>query len=240
MEDRDSLQIRHPLSMSQDRLLPLMVTMLIVLALLFFIAGFVQFYYLNQMIEKGPKLEASALVDDHFKLLDSTTPEQQLDFIRWKTLSLLEGHAVQQRYHQAKIFLMSRIWTRYLGFITGMTLALVGASFILGKLREPESRLGMDQSFFKISIITASPGLILTILGTSLMIMAMMSRSDIYVKDLNLYTKSWFKTTSHKRKNKLVVGTPEPFNKAKKIKDKDKEKIISKLRNKLVEQKDKK
>ena len=149
MEDRDSLQIRHPLSMSQDRLLPLMVTMLIVLALLFFIAGFVQFYYLNQMIEKGPRLEASALVDDHFKLLDSTTPEQQLDFIRWKTLSLLEGHAVQQRYHQAKIFLMSRIWTRYLGFITGMTLALVGASFILGKLREPESRLGMDQRFFK-------------------------------------------------------------------------------------------
>jgi hypothetical protein len=55
-------------------------------------------------------------------------------------LSSLETNIVERRYHQANVSLMSRVWTRYLGFVTGMVLAMVGSIFILGKLREMESQ----------------------------------------------------------------------------------------------------
>jgi hypothetical protein len=47
--------------------------------------------------------------------------------------AVLEADALQRRYHQANANMLARVWTRQLGFITGMLLALVGAAFILGR-----------------------------------------------------------------------------------------------------------
>jgi hypothetical protein len=61
---------------------------------------------------------------------------------------------------------MSRLWTTYLGFVTGMIFALVGAMFVLGKLESDPSELktkvgtALDTSFK-----SASPGLVLAVLG---------------------------------------------------------------------------
>ena len=48
----------------------------------------------------------------------------------------LEQELVARRYEQANLMLSTSLWTRLMGFITGMILALVGAAFILGKLQE--------------------------------------------------------------------------------------------------------
>ena len=43
---------------------------------------------------------------------------------------------IKQRYHQANVLLMAGVRVRYPGLVTGMILALIGAVFVLGKIRE--------------------------------------------------------------------------------------------------------
>lgn len=102
-------------------------------------------------------------------------------------LSLLEANALQRRYHQAGVLLISRIWTRYLGFVTGTILALVGAAFILGKLRETNSVLGAESALWKVSMTSASPGLILATLGTLLMLATLATNLEMQVNDGPVY-----------------------------------------------------
>lgn len=176
----------------QKKLLPFMIGMLSVLTIFFFVASFIQIYYLHSRIEQSPRLDLAPALDmlnaDSPTILNATN----LSNAQWKTLSLLEGHALQRRYHQANVLLMSRVWTRYLGFVTGMILALVGAAFILGKLRESDTKLE-SEGVWKFSITTASPGLILALLGTLLMIMTIVTHFEIEVKDGPLYTSIWYR-----------------------------------------------
>ena len=177
----------------QKKLLPIMIGMLAVLTLFFFIVSLIQLYYLHSRIEQSPKLDLYLALGMLEKDGPRTTESDRLDFARWKTLSILEGNALERRYHQANVSLMSRIWIRYLGFVTGMILALVGAAFILGKLREPETKLDMEgEGVGKFSITSASPGLILVLLGAILMVTTIVTHHEIKVKDSPLYTSEWF------------------------------------------------
>jgi hypothetical protein len=94
---------------------------------------------------------------------------------------------VQQRYHQANVILMARIWTTYLGFVTGMILAVVGAAFILGKLREQASEISGKAENWQVSIASTSPGLIMVVLGSALMLVTIMTHHQINVTDRPLY-----------------------------------------------------
>ncbi|CAN5848114.1 hypothetical protein BH18ACI4_BH18ACI4_17250 [soil metagenome] len=176
----------------QNKLLPFMIIVLSTLTLFFFTASALQIYYLHNRIERSPLLDLNPALGG----LETTRPDvsdrERLDMARWKTLSILEGNALQRRYHQANVLLMSRIWTGYLGFVTGMILALVGATFILGKMRESETKLDGGGEAFKFSMTTASPGLVLALLGTILMITTMVSHYDIRVNDGQLYTSGYF------------------------------------------------
>jgi len=173
----------------QKKLLPVMIGMLTALTLFFFIASLTQLYYLHSRIEQSPKLDLNPALGTLEKDGSSITEKGRLNIARWKTLSILEGNALASRYHQANVSLMSRIWTKYLGFVTGMILALVGAAFILGKLREPETKLDMDGGGAgKLSITSASPGLILALLGVILMITTIVTHNEIEVRDSPVYT----------------------------------------------------
>lgn len=180
----------------QRRLLPLMVSMLVGLTAFFFVASFVQLYYLQTRIERGPQLDltpAMTSLDDFEKDLrsgavkDEVSFDTRLAYAKWRTLSILEANALQRRYHQAGVLLISRIWTRYLGFVTGTILALVGAAFILGKLRETSSNLGAEGALWKVSITSASPGLILAVLGTILMLATLGTNLELQVNDGPVY-----------------------------------------------------
>ncbi len=170
----------------QDKLLPLMSGLLLLLSAFFIVATFVQALQMQQHI-KASATEIDPTVAETLRPNVVLGQSNELEYARMQTAALLEGHAIHRRYQQASLVLMSRVWIIYLGFVTGMILALVGASFILGKIREPVSQLGADSAAWKFSISSSSPGLILAVLGTVLMVTTMMIRADIDVDDAALY-----------------------------------------------------
>ncbi len=173
----------------QNRLMPYMVGLVLTLTFFFFAATLFQLYELNSKIETAPELQYSELLKDF-------TDASALMEKQWKSLVVLESHVLQQRYHQANILLMARVWVRYLGFVTGMILSLIGAVFILGKLREPstELTLGGDDvekklpGILKIQLVTQSPGIVLVTLGTALMLITILVHHPIEVNDRPVYT----------------------------------------------------
>jgi len=182
----------------QKRLLPLMVGLLVTLTAFFIVASFVQLYYLQTRIEKAPRLDlgpAMTSLDEiakdmqSGKIQDPRALNSRMEQARWQTLSILEANVLQRRYHHAGVLLISRIWTRYLGFVTGTILAMVGAAFILGKLQEASSNLGAEGGLWKVSLTTASPGLVLAALGTILMLATLATSMDLYVNDGPVYLR---------------------------------------------------
>ena len=129
-----------------------------------------------------PTVDALTLADGE------ASPEYRLAAYSWRSLVMLEVYGIERRYHQANILLMSRVWIQYLGFIVGMILALMGGAFIIGRLREPEMRvaaaMGKDRSF---SVVAASPGMFLALLGVSLMLVTIIVNHRIEVSDQPMY-----------------------------------------------------
>ena len=164
----------------QKRILPFMITVIAALALFFVVATFWQLNKLNTEIAQSPKLNLTPVLES--KISDEDNFQAQ-----WKALVILEGNTLERRYHQATVLLMSRLWIRYLGFLTGMIISLIGATFILGKLRESTSHIEGEGGGGKLSVNTASPGIILALLGTCLMIIAMVTNPAIEVKDSRTY-----------------------------------------------------
>lgn len=171
----------------QNRLLPFLIAMVGGLTIFFFWISMNQLESLQERIEHSPELDlASALERMESEMALGTT--DRLLYAQWKTLALLEENALERRYHQANVLLMSRSWIRYLGFITGMILALVGAAFILGKLRETGSDLSLSNAAANVTIKSTSPGLVLGVLGTILMLTTIVTNSEIDTRDGPLYT----------------------------------------------------
>lgn len=153
----------------QAKLLPFMIRMLVGLTIFFLTASFIQLIYLHTRIGRAPALPAGALSNPLTANFH------------------LEEHIIDLRYHQANVFLMSRVWTNYLGFVTGMTLALVGAAFILGKLRSPSTTIEGRAEGAELSLKTASPGIILAVLGVVLMMTTIIVWHPIETKDVPVY-----------------------------------------------------
>ena len=83
---------------------------------------------------------------------------------------------------------MSRIYTKYLGFFTGMIMAIVGAVFIIGKISEDKSEIsGTANELIKFSIVSSSPGIIFGVLGTVLMLATILNHNEILIQDTPLY-----------------------------------------------------
>lgn len=154
----------------------------------FLVVTLVQLQFLQRRIDSPPTIDLSTALAP----LDEgavSTPDR-LMFAQWRTLAMLEQNALERRYHQANVLLMSRTWTRYLGFMTGMLMALVGAAFVMGKLREESSALALRNAAIEASITTASPGLVLCLLGTVLMLVTIVTHNEIETRDANpLYTR---------------------------------------------------
>src|ERR1044071_307830 len=106
----------------QKRLLPVMVKMVIGLTGFFFGASFVQLFYLQHHLATSTGIDLKSALP----AIDSnvTVDSSKLDAVRWTNLVALEQYSLQRRYHQANVLLMARVWTRYLGFVTGMICTL--------------------------------------------------------------------------------------------------------------------
>jgi cytochrome c biogenesis factor len=114
---------------------------------------------------------------------------QQPQLEQWEALVILEGQLLEHRYHQVSILVVSRLWMQYVGFTTGMILAMTGAAFVLGKLQELPTELKADTSAIKLSIQSTSPGIILATLGVVLMILTITVNRKLEVNDDAVYIR---------------------------------------------------
>src|ERR1041385_7499654 len=150
----------------QHKLLPLMIGMLVAMTVFAIAANLYQVRYVEQHIETSDHFDPK-LIQEMLQADKEATPADKFAYARWMTVASLEGAAMESRYHQASVMFLSRVYIFFLGFATGMVLALVGASFILGKLREQASSLSAEHpTAWKIAFTSSSPGLILAFLGT--------------------------------------------------------------------------
>ncbi len=183
----------------QTSLLPLMTKTLISLAIFFFIISMIQLYFLQTNILNNPKINVGESLSG-LGLDSDLSHKAILENVRMKTLVALEVGSLQNQYYQANSLLMSRVWITYIGFVTGMIMAVVGCVFILGKLSTNISSVSAQLASNSLSINSASPGLIIAFLGTCLMISALFVNHTIsshyaatYIHDLDnnaVHTKS--------------------------------------------------
>lgn len=171
----------------QEGRLPLMKGTIVALAAFFFAVTTLQLVYL-QWTMRPP---AAVDLTEAYAILgaDRGTPAERVTEFETRALVSLELHAMSQRYHQASVLVMTRVWRQYLGFITGMILALVGAVFILGKLREPDSRLEAEAGQMKYALQSASPGIWLATLGVVLMLATILTHHNVLTEDRPLYVR---------------------------------------------------
>jgi hypothetical protein len=159
--------------------------MIVGLTIFFFAASLVQLYYLDTRIEKlpAPDYVRYGLAPDTARVAQ---PSPELRLLASLDLTLME-----RRYHQANVFLMGRLWISYLGFVTGMILALVGAVFILGKLREDTTEAsGKAPGGIEAALRTSSPGIVLAALGVVLMIATIVTNHPIHTADSAVFLGS--------------------------------------------------
>jgi len=172
----------------QTAMRPLMVIMLVGLTLFFFVATLFQVLRLNESIVAGPKLDTVALLT----LPACPAGRAAADCAAQRRLEIavtLEAHVIAQRHHEAGVLLMAALWSRYVGFITGMTLALVGAAFILGKLSDTGTtvNVGGEGSAAKLALVTASPGIVMVVAGVVLMTLTVTRLQQFSTGDAAIY-----------------------------------------------------
>lgn len=174
---------------SNSQPLPIAKWMLAGLTVFFFIASFAQLIYLHTRIADTPDLNLMVVISERIK---NASPNQDLlPLMELKSRAALEEYALKRRYHQGNVLLMSRIWISYLSFVTGMILSLIGASFILSRIREPVTKLDADSKVVKLSIASSSPGIILASLGTLLIMVSILTNHSIAVEDQSIYLQTY-------------------------------------------------
>jgi hypothetical protein len=171
----------------QLKLLPVMTGLLILASIVFLVVSLIQTNRVRSQIADSPTLTLPPEVATLSCIGPALTAGQQQACVRWKVLVQLEAYTIARRYHQANAALIVRAWIKYLGFLTGMILAIIGAVFILGRLTEASSHLAAVGTFGKFSIDSVSPGLILAVLGTILMVTTVLINPPTGVTDAPVY-----------------------------------------------------
>ena len=163
----------------QTKLLPFMMGGLALIAVLFFVGTFWNYSNLQAKLEvPDPDIVATF---EKMRATPSTDAYQD-----WYMRVVLEDRAMRSRHHQNSAVIESRVWTRFMGFVTGMVMVMAGCIFILGKL---------DAQFdgtFKAqgnegSMKTNSPGVVLAVVGSMLIAVSLYVTVNIEVTDRPVY-----------------------------------------------------
>lgn len=172
----------------QNKLLPWLVIMPTLLIILFIYLATRQMQRFNSVIDAKEESVIEKLIPTVADSVLYNKLKGNMEYIRWITLARMEEKSLDRRYSQGGLLLVSRIFTKYLGFFTGMILAIVGAVFIIGKLQESDSDIeGAMSDQIKLKIVSSSPGIIFGVLGTVLMLSTILQHAEISVKDQPLF-----------------------------------------------------
>lgn len=186
----------------QEGLLPVMRAALIFFAVFFLAASLWQYHQLYQDLRQGVPTAARTVTvaptaanishnTARSAAQEATQHAAEFDALRWRTMVALEQDVVQMRYRQINAVLLLRTWTRQTGFLVGMMLSLVGAFFILGKIKEDTTQLSGESGSMKLALTSSSPGIVLAVLGTVLMATTLLVKFDYEVSDKPVYLLSY-------------------------------------------------
>jgi hypothetical protein len=170
----------------QYRLLPFMIGAIIILTIVFIVISLLGINNIREQLNNSPKfkIDTSEIVNQiHKKGIDNMT-----------IAMLMEDYIVSSRYHQARVLTMTNIMIQYFGFLTGMILAIIGSIFILAKIKEDISTIDL-KDFIKFKITSSSPGLILSLFGTILMLFTINVKHTIDIHDDSVYLKPFINFT---------------------------------------------
>ena len=193
----------------QNRMAPLMAGAVVLAAVFFCTISVLQFESLQDRLEDRPADLAPLLLQ--FDALSQADGVDRAEVLRTKALITLEQQALNRRYDQAAAIVVSKLWTRFMGFVTGMLLALIGAAFVLGRLRETASTLSATGQGLGVSLTSASPGLVLSTLGVALMGLAIASSFEITTTDVPVYFPERVGRAEPPARTDDLLGAAEPL-----------------------------
>jgi hypothetical protein len=170
----------------QERILPYAIGSILVMAVFFFVASLYQLLRLEQQFRFEPPAWESQLAE-YEKRAFPANAEQAIDFVKWKTIAVMEQETMKRRYQQVNAAILTRVWTRYLGFLVGMIMALIGAIFVLSKLEEQVTKVSAEGQGFKGAFESASPGIVLAILGSVLVGITLVVPFEFTTRDVPVY-----------------------------------------------------
>lgn len=169
----------------QNRMAPLMAGAVVVTAVFFAVVMLLRFSAIEATLQEPPV--APVAIPWSVTGLSPASWREQQQLATAQATFALERELIARRYRTASAIMSLRMWTRLMGFLTGMILAMVGAAFVLGKLTSPESEIAGGASGATLSIKSASPGIVLAVLGTVLIGLALVMPVTADVHDGAVY-----------------------------------------------------
>jgi len=197
--DKTTLQNNRAIQQWQNKLLPWMIAMPTLLIGAFIVLGTLKLNNFEKFAYRGDDKSNELSIPSPYANDTDSALKKNAEYIQWYSLVKMEEFSINRRYNQGGVLLMSRIYIKYLGFFTGMVLAIVGSVFIISKLKEDVSEFeGSIQDKTKFRLISSSPGIIFGALGTALMMTTILTHSEINVKDMPLYLNTYNITATQK------------------------------------------
>ena len=141
----------------------------------FVVFATVEFFDTSTMVEAQPAQAAQTASADPWTE-PGQKPSSFAEEMQYRTSVAayrLELQSLAEVHKEASAAFVVRLATRFVGFLTGMILALVGAMFVVGKLQEQPTQLDSKAEAWSVSFSSSSPGLVLAALGTVIMGLAM-------------------------------------------------------------------
>jgi hypothetical protein len=169
----------------QTRMAPLMVGAVILSAAVFTTITIWQFRTFQAQISEP--VATASMIAWTAPGREPSTFQQQLQLSTTEAGYNLERELIARRYDEANLTFTTRLWTRLMGFLTGMILALVGAAFVLGKLETERSELGGSAQGLSFTVQSTSPGIVMGVLGTILMAIAIVVPATVTTHDGAIY-----------------------------------------------------
>jgi hypothetical protein len=161
-----------------------MAASILLTALFFAVVTIWKFGDLEQRLAERPFERAADIWGD---VADPRDFDEQMRLANAKAAYSLEREIIARKYNQNNLAFASRLWTRFMGFVTGMILALVGAAFVLGKLDMERSEVSATASGVSLTLRSASPGVLLAVFGTILMATSIAVPATITTRETAVY-----------------------------------------------------
>ncbi len=143
----------------------------------------------HKSIDNSPKLQDSVLRAQFAKNAANVSQST------YNSLVLLENETIQLRYHNGNMLLEAQLYIKFLGMLSGMILAFLGAIFIFGKFREYPFKLGVKGGTgggpsVSSQLLSTSPGLALAVIGMTIMLVTIINKNPLTLTDRPTYIQA--------------------------------------------------